>query len=209
MQTFILLLIGMAVAQILGGLATYFFVHKYLKHAKKIIIAEMGIMLLVSFLLIIESFKTTIYSGLALLAGIAIFALLYKIIPHKHETETERMGVLVFIAMCFHEFPEGLATGAMYLLNPFLGLITAVTIALHNIPEGSIATAPYFMEKEYVRGSLAVVITQILFIAGGLVAYYALVNVSAWIQAVCMAFAAGAMLYIIYEERLLLKKCKQ
>lgn len=206
MQTFILLLIGMALAQIFGGLATYFFVHKYLKHAKKIIIAEMGIMLLASFLLIIEGFKTTIYSGLAILVGMTAFALLYKIIPHKHETETERIGFLVFIAMCFHEFPEGLATGAMYLLNPFLGLITAVTIAAHNVPEGSIATAPYFMAKETVRGIVAVLITQVLFVAGGITAYYALVNVSANIQAICMTFAAGAMLYIIFEERKLLNK---
>lgn len=209
MINFILLLLIVAIFQISGSLLSWFFVKKFCRNIRVIIFTEILLMLIVSLLLIKEGLDITLFAILSMLAGIAVLAVLDKIIPHKHQTKTERMGFLVFIAMCLHEFPEGLAFGASYLISPSLGIATAIMIALHNIPEGSIVSIPYFIRKKFKLGLNAVLITQLLYVAGGFVAYYLLVNVSHYIQALVMTFAAGSMLYIIGEEFLWMKKCKK
>ena len=141
----------------------------------------------------------------SMLAGIFLLGAINRIVPHKHETKEERISFQVFIAMCLHEFPEGVAFGSSYLVYPYLGLATAVLIALHNIPEGSIVSFPFFMKKKFSKGFKANLITQILFIAGGLSSYCLLLNVSQESQALGMTFAAGIMLYIVVEEILYIK----
>jgi len=170
---------------------------------------EIILMLSVSAILIIKGFHITSAVIFSVIIGIVSMAILNKIVPHKHQTRTERIGFLVFIAMCLHEFPEGLAFGSAYLIDPNLGIMTALIIALHNIPEGSIVSIPCFMRNKFKAGFKAVFITQLLYIAGGLIAYYFLVNVPQYFQALVMTFAAGAMLYIIAEEFFWMRKYKQ
>lgn len=202
MFTFILFLLVTVAAQIFGGAISWLFVKKFYRNLRAILLAEILLMLAISLLLIEEGLKITPFVFWSVLAGIITISLLDKIIPHKHKTDAERVGFLVFISMCFHEFPEGIAFGSSYLIDPNLGAITAILIALHNIPEGSIVSIPYFMKKQFVNGLKLVSITQLLYITGGLISYYLLINFSQQFQALTMAFAAGAMLYIIVEELL-------
>jgi len=200
MINFILLLIIVAIFQIFGSVLSLFFVKKFCKNIKIIIIIEILLMFFVSAILLMEGLKITLFVILSTLIGIFTLAILNKKVPHKHQTKTERIGFLVFIAMCLHEFPEGLAFGSSYLIDPNLGIMTAIIIALHNIPEGSIVSIPCFIKKRFKVGFKLVLITQLLYITGGMIAYYFLINVPQYIQAFVMTFAAGAMLYIIFEE---------
>jgi ZIP family zinc transporter len=209
MIDFFLLLLIVAVFQIFGSVLSLFFVKKFCKNIKIIIVIEILFMFFVSVMLLVEGFNITSLVILSTFVGIFVLAILNKTVPHKHQTKTERIGLLVFIAMCLHEFPEGLAFGSSYLINPSLGMMTASMIALHNIPEGSIVSIPCFMKKRFKVGFKLVLITQLLYVMGGMIAYYFLINVPEYIQAMVMTFAAGAMFYIIFEEFLWMKKFKK
>jgi len=208
MLGFFWLLMLAAAFQIFGGIASWFFVKRFCKNMKAIVFVEILLMIAVSILLIEESIKITFLSIAGVIAGIAAICLLNKTIPHRHETKAERIGLLVFVAMCFHEFPEGIAFGASYLIDPSLGIITAAMIAMHNIPEGSIVSIPYFIKKKFALGVGAVLATQALYVGGGLAVFLLFINVSQQIQALAVAFAAGAMLYIVFEEFFWAKECK-
>ena len=197
---FVLLLLITATAQLLGGVISWFFVKKFYRNLKIIILAEILLILAVSLLLIEAGLRISFFAVASVSIGIVTLGILNKIIPHKHATKAERIGFLVFISMCFHEFPEGIAFGSAYLIDPYLGIVTAILIALHNLPEGSIVSIPYFMKNKFVDGLKAVSITQFLYIIGGLIGYSLLINLPQQFQALAMTFAAGAMLYIIGEE---------
>jgi ZIP family zinc transporter len=207
MIAFISLLLLVATAQIFGALVSWLFVKKFCSNLRAIVVIEAVMMVAVSVLLIEEGLKITLLVFVGALVGIAVFGVINKVIPHRHETRAERIGFLVFIAMCLHELPEGIAFGSAYLLDPNLGLVTAVLIALHNLPEGSIVSIPFFMKKKFAAGLKAVAVTQCLYVAGGIAAYCLLLNVSEYVQALAMSFAAGVMLYIVFEEILLIRKC--
>jgi len=59
-----------------------------------------------------------------------------------------RLGTLVFIAMCFHSIPEGVAVGVGFTSEQHyaslegLGLYVALAIGIHNIPEGLAVALP-------------------------------------------------------------------
>ncbi|MCK4589826.1 MAG: ZIP family metal transporter [Nanoarchaeota archaeon] len=203
---FLILLIFTGLAQILGALFTGLILKIFVERERILVYIEAGLMVLISVLLIYEGLKITIYSLLAVLLGIIFIYILNRSIPHKHGTKAERLSWLVFMAMCFHELPEGLAFGTAFLVDPSLGLITAILIALHNIPEGSIIMMPYLLGKKFKKGMKKTIVTQVLYYLGGLVAYVFLINLSEIIQSLAMTFAAGLMLFIVVEEILMVRK---
>lgn len=111
---------------------------------------------------------------IAFFAGIAIIAIIDKLVPegenpheihdvsdmgisgdsHVIKTEEEvkaaedknllRMGMFSALAIAIHNFPEGLATFTGALQDPTLGISIAVAIAIHNIPEGIAVSVPIF-----------------------------------------------------------------
>ena len=103
-----------------------------------------------------------IVTTLAFFAGIAVIAIIDKLIPeyeNPHEIgnitseapdskevdpRLMRMGIFSALAIGIHNFPEGLATFMGALTDPTLGISIAVAIAIHNIPEGIAVSAPIF-----------------------------------------------------------------
>jgi len=202
---FIITIIIIALLQIFGGVIAWFILKKFKKYNRYALLAEMFLMLLVIFELIKEGLAIDYSVILSVAAGLGIIALINKFIPHKHEG-LGRLSYLVFIAMLMHEFPEGLAFGSSYVVNPSLGITIAILIGLHNLPEGGIVALPYLINKKTADAFKALFATQILFIIGGLITYILLINLSEIIQAHFMTFAAGMMLFVVIEEAILLKK---
>jgi ZIP family zinc transporter len=118
------------------------------------------------------------YTTLAFFGGIALIALIDKIVPsfeNPHEpknvellgdpesggtdpggAETAdrrsafmRMGMFSALAIAIHNFPEGLATFTGAMADPTLGISIAVAIAIHNVPEGIAVSVPIY----YATGS--------------------------------------------------------
>lgn len=104
---------------------------------------------------------------------------------------------MVSIGLAIHNFPEGLAIGSGFGASLTLGYSLAIAICLHDIPEGISMSVPM---KNGGMHPLKVVFYVILSgITTGVGAFFgALVGgISKEIIAMCLSFAAGAMLYIV------------
>lgn len=55
-------------------------------------------------------------------------------VPHDHGEEIKVAGYLNLAADFTHNFTDGLAIGASFLVSRNLGIITTVTILLHEVP---------------------------------------------------------------------------
>ena len=53
-----------------------------------------------------------------------------------------RVGLLLFVSLLVHNFPEGLAVAATTIKSPSLGLTVTIGIMIHNIPEGIAIAIP-------------------------------------------------------------------
>jgi zinc and cadmium transporter len=78
------------------------------------------------------------------LAGIVLFFVLERSLSwfhHHHEdgehhqAETRRNTSLIVIGDLLHNFIDGLAIGAAFLVDPAVGLVTTAAIAAHEIPQ--------------------------------------------------------------------------
>jgi ZIP family zinc transporter len=120
-----------------------------------------------------------IYTVIAFFTGIAIIALIDKLIPsfeNPHEIKNIeeknmnpsnnkkllRMGMFSALAIAIHNFPEGLATFMGALTDPTLGISIAVAIAIHNIPEGIAVSVPiYYATKNRKKGLLVILFIRV------------------------------------------------
>lgn len=62
---------------------------------------------------------------------------------YKHY-KLKRAGLMTAIAICVHNFPEGMATFLTTTQNITLGVSVALAIAIHNIPEGIAVALPIY-----------------------------------------------------------------
>lgn len=108
---------------------------------------------------------------------------------------------LFVIAITIHNFPEGLAVGVGFgdgdIAN---GISLAIGIGLQNFPEGLAVALPLVREK-YSAGKafLVALATGLVEPLGGLLGV-GLVQIARPILPFAMAFAAGAMLFVISHE---------
>ena len=111
-----------------------------------------------------------------------------------------KTGIIVSIGLALHNIPEGLAIGSGFDSSASLGLSLALAICLHDIPEGISMAVPM---KNGGMNPIKVMFYVILSgIATGLGALIGAIvgNISRQVIAVCLSFAAGAMLYIVTGE---------
>ncbi len=144
--------------------------------------------------------------GIVIGAG-ALFAL-DRFLPHEHESLpftctspiAYRRGLMLFAAMTLHNVPEGLAVGTSYTAAPRLGVLLALAIALHNIPEGIAVAGPFLACGMPGRQCLTWTVGSGLAepIAALLGALF--VSLLAPLLPLSLAFAGGAMLYVVSDE---------
>jgi ZIP family zinc transporter len=108
--------------------------------------------------------------------------------------------VLLFAALTMHNVPEGLAVGTSYSAQPRLGFLLALAIAMHNVPEG-IAVAGPFRACGMPRARCLLWATG-SGLAEPVAALAGVVFVSLFRSFLpfSLAFAAGAMLYVVSDE---------
>lgn len=108
---------------------------------------------------------------------------------------------LFIAAITIHNFPEGLAVGVGFgdgdIVN---GLSLAIGIGLQNLPEGLAVALPLIREGySKWKAFLIALATGIVEPVGGLIGV-GIVHISRPILPFAMAFAAGAMLFVISHE---------
>ena len=111
-----------------------------------------------------------------------------------------KTGIIVSIGLALHNFPEGLAIGSGFEASITLGYSLAVAICLHDIPEGIAMGVP--MKKGGMKVSKIIFYVIMSGITTGIGAFFgALVGtIGEEVIAMCLAFAGGAMLYIVSGE---------
>jgi len=111
-----------------------------------------------------------------------------------------RMGYLIALGIALHDLPEGIAIAAGYSTSTELGPLLALAIGLHNIPEGMATAAP--LRAGGMSGGRVVAINALVSLVtplGTLLGLFIL-HVSPGFNALLLALAAGAMVYIIMEK---------
>ena len=150
------------------------------------------------------------------LLGILFLLILDRTIPHLHMGKDEPEGMccgfkkttMLVLAVTLHNIPEGMAVGVMY--AGVLASDSAITmagafalslgIAIQNFPEGAIISLPLKSEgagknKAFFLGALSGAVEP----AGALLTvllYRFIVPALPYL----LAFAAGAMIYVVVEE---------
>lgn len=151
------------------------------------------------------------------LGGVFFLLFLDRVIPHIHAKTNQMEGpksrlqkiTMMILAVTLHNIPEGMAVGVVF-SNCISGEKTAVTmagafllsigIALQNIPEGAIISMPLrgfgkSRKKAFTYGVLSGVVEPI--------AAVFTILLTSQIQSLLpglLAFAAGAMVFVIIEE---------
>lgn len=111
-----------------------------------------------------------------------------------------KTGIIVSIGLAIHNFPEGLAIGSGFEASLKLGLSLAIAICFHDIPEGISMAVPM---KNGGMSTLKVIFCVILSgITTGIGAFFGSLvgGISESVIAICLSFAAGAMVYIVSGE---------
>ena len=121
----------------------------------------------------------------------------------KLTTKKDRLlktGIIVSIGLAIHNFPEGLAIGSGFEASINLGLSLALAICLHDIPEGISMAVP--MKNGGMKKYKVIIWVILSGITTGIGAFFGAVmgSISKQVIAICLSFAAGAMLYIVSGE---------
>jgi ZIP family zinc transporter len=156
--------------------------------------------------------------AIGFLMGGLVLWIIDKILPHLHLNmpmesaegikTTWQRSVLLVLAITLHNLPEGLAVGVAFgaaaagiegaALSGAIAL--AIGIGIQNFPEGLAVSAPLRREgfprfKSFWYGQLSGIVEPIGAVLGA-----AAVVVMRHVLPYALAFAAGAMIYVVIEE---------
>ena len=156
-------------------------------------------------------------ASVGIIFGIAFLFLLDMIIPHLHIDSDKPEGLpsglretaMLCLAVTLHNIPEGMAVGVVFagfLSDASSGISLAgafalsIGIAVQNFPEGAIVSMPLIARgntrfRSFVYGMLSGIVEPIAAIIT--------ILLTSWIVPLLpylLAFAAGAMLYVVVEE---------
>ena len=155
-------------------------------------------------------------AAVGFLIGIGFLLFMDRTVPHLHLDSEENEGpkcnlkktTMLVLAVTLHNIPEGLSAGAVF-AGALSGSETvtmagafalAIGIAIQNFPEGAIISMPLrgngmSRKKSFVYGTASGAVEPI---AGGLTLLLA--KYITPVLPYLLAFAAGAMIYVVVEE---------
>ena len=154
-------------------------------------------------------------AAVGFLVGIGFLLLLDYVTPHMHmdeQTEGPRTNLKrttkLILAVTLHNIPEGMAVGVVYAgwvagetgVSQAAAFALALGIALQNFPEGAIVSMPLRAEgmskaRTFWYGVLSGIVEPVAALIT-----IAAASVVVSILPYLLAFAAGAMFYVVVEE---------
>lgn len=149
------------------------------------------------------------------IGGIFLFVL-DRLLPHLHFESDKPEGLkssfkrttMLVLAVTLHNIPEGMAVGLSFGLaaqtNTTAAMASAFALALgmglQNFPEGAAISLPLKNEgfsttRAFIYGSLSGIVEPIAGVIG-VILVGSITGIMPWM----LAFAAGAMIYVVVEE---------
>ncbi|BCJ92996.1 zinc transporter [Anaerocolumna cellulosilytica] len=152
------------------------------------------------------------------LGGLFLYAA-DRFFPHVHHVEDEpkgrsgvkkaaiRRSILLVTAITLHNIPEGLSYGVAFgtigsakTATLASAVILAIGIGLQNFPEGAAVSIPLRRDgqsrmRSFMYGQASGIVEPIAAVIGAWLA-----SSISWILPYALAFAAGAMIFVVVEE---------
>lgn len=151
------------------------------------------------------------------LLGIAFLLLMDRLVPHLHMDHEEPEGLksslkkttMLVLAVTLHNIPEGMAVGVVFAgmmaekaeITLAGAMALSIGIAIQNFPEGAIISLPLKSEgnagkgKAFLYGVLSGIVEPLA--AALTIVLFRLIDP---MLPYLLAFAAGAMIYVVVEE---------
>lgn len=138
---------------------------------------------------------------MTVLAGIVVFFALERLVNwhhehHDHEVHEKPVGYLILIGDGLHNFFDGVAIAASFIISPAVGITTVIAISLHEIPQElgdyTLLTYSGFSPRKALAFNL---LSALASVAGGILFFY----LSGFINGLAsygLAFSAGSFIYI-------------
>ncbi len=160
--------------------------------------------------------KAVVPAALGFILGMGFLLAIDAITPHLHIGHDKPEGIkarisrtaMLALAVTIHNIPEGMAVGVVIAgamsdgvgIAPAAAMATALGIAIQNIPEGAIISMPMraagnSRHKSFFIGALSGIVEPI-----GALVVLLLASLMTPILPYLLAFAAGAMMYVVVEE---------
>ena len=146
-------------------------------------------------------------AAVGLILGVAFLLLIGKIAEkYENKKDGKKLNMLLF-SVTLHNIPEGMAVGVCFAgflenagIELFEAMVLAIGIAIQNIPEGAIISMPLKIEgeskkKAFIIGVLSGIVEPI-----GAFITILLINIVVPLLPYLLAFAAGAMIFVVVEE---------
>lgn len=163
-----------------------------------------------------DGFEKVMPATIGFLLGAIFIFLLDKILPHMHINFKVTEGVkspwqrttLLVLAITLHNIPEGLAVGVLFggvaagIPEATISgaVVLAIGIGLQNFPEGIAVSMPLrrmgmSRKKSFFYGQLSAIVEPIAGVLGAMA-----VTFFTPVLPYALAFAAGAMIFVVVEE---------
>lgn len=163
-----------------------------------------------------EGTWTVVPAAVGFLLGMGFLLLIDELTPHLHLGTSQPEGprsklsrtAMLALAVTIHNLPEGMAVGVVLAgagqgvetISMASAVAVSLGIAIQNIPEGAIISMPMRAEgnsrwRSFMLGSLSGAVEPV----GGL-AVILLASLLTPVLPYMLAFAAGAMFYVVVEE---------
>ena len=139
-------------------------------------------------------------------AGLMIAIVCFELIPDAMEISNIAIVIMGLISgvgimmICDHLINYKYEKGSGFEASIKLGVALAIAICLHDIPEGISMAVP--MKSGGMKTSKVIIYTLLSGVTTGIGALFGSIigTVSAELISICLAFAAGAMIYIVSGE---------
>ena len=162
------------------------------------------------------SFEAVLPAAVGFLLGMGFLLLIDELTPHLHIGTDKPEGLrshlsktaMLALAVTIHNLPEGMAVGVVFAgaengaahISLAGAVAVSLGIAIQNVPEGAIISMPMRAAgnsrwRSFLLGSLSGAVEPI-----GAVAVLLLASLLMPALPYLLAFAAGAMFYVVVEE---------
>lgn len=140
--------------------------------------------------------------------GVAFIIVVDRLVPHLHgltkmkePTPKLRRVWLLILAITIHNFPEGLSVGVGFGAGDIgAGVALAIAIGLQNMPEGLAVALPLLREKySKWRAAGYATMSGLVEPVGGVIGIL-VVSIAHQFLPFALAFAAGAMIWVVSDE---------